>query len=173
MITTKLDKEAIQDLTDRLLSARSSNLKRVLEINHRLELLGVWNDVEVIDDSKSTTVNATHYSLSCMERPVVWLLTCMDHKQDLSLLKSLVQEKVKAILFIGNQDEPFIEEFVQHVDVIQCCDTMVELVTESQKLAEAGESILFSPATAASDMYESYFQRGEEFSKAVNKFMTE
>jgi UDP-N-acetylmuramoylalanine-D-glutamate ligase len=46
---------------------------------------------------------------------------------------------------------------------------MVELVTESQKLADAGECILFSPATSVSDMFESYIERGEEFSRTVRQ----
>jgi UDP-N-acetylmuramoylalanine--D-glutamate ligase len=167
MITTKLDREAIQDLTDRLLSARNSNLKRVLEIDHRLELVATKDGVEFLNDSKSTTVNATHYSLSCMDGQVIWLLSCMDHKQDLSLLRPLVESKVRAILYLGKDDEPLVEEFVQQVDVIQCCDSMVELLHEAQKLAEVGETVLFSPATAVSESYESYRQRGEEYREAV------
>ncbi|NND95430.1 MAG: hypothetical protein HKN45_11240 [Flavobacteriales bacterium] len=169
MISTKLDREAIQDLTDRLLSARQSNLKRVLDIDHRLELLGEWKNVEVINDSKSTTVNATRYSLSCMERPIVWLISCMEHQADISSLQALVDEKVRAILYVGQDDDPLIEEFVQHVDVIQSCDNMVELVAEAQKLAEVGECILFSPATSVSDQYDSYIERGIDFRNWVQR----
>ena len=171
MITTKLNKEAIQDLTDKLLSARNSNLKMVLDIDHRLQLVGSKDGVEYINDSKSTTVTATHYSLTCMEGPVIWLLSCLETRQRFGELKSLVDEKVNAIFFLGKEDDPFIEEFIQHVDVIQSCDTMVELVSESMKLAEAGDTVLFSPASAVSDAYEGYGERGAEFKTAVESLI--
>lgn len=171
MFTTRLDREAIQDLTDRLLSARSSNLKMVLDIDHRLELVNELNGVEYINDSKSTTLNATLYSLKCLERPMIWLLTCMDHQKDLSMLLPLVENKVKSILYVGNSDESFIEEFIQEVDLIQQCESMDEMLLESQKLAEEGDAVIFSPACSASETYIDFKQRGGAFREAVNKLV--
>ncbi|NNC82820.1 MAG: hypothetical protein HKN79_04520 [Flavobacteriales bacterium] len=167
MINTKFDKETIQDLTDRLLDARNSNLKMVLDIEHRLEHTATIQGVEIINDSKSTSMTATHYSLNCMQSPVIWLLSCVAAESDLSALRDIVEEKVSAILYLGQEDSSLVEDFIQQVDVIQCCDTMVELMDEALKLADAGDTILFSPATAVSEQFESYRHRGEEFKRAV------
>lgn len=165
---TKLDSVAIQDLTDRLLSARQSNLKMVLDIDHRLEVLEEKHGVEYINDSKSTTLNATAYSFKCMERPVVWLLSCMDHQQDLSALALAVESGVKSILYLGQNDEPFVSEFVHHVDLIQRCDTMEELVHEAAVIAEVGDVVLFSPACPVSCSYAGFSERGDEFKSAFH-----
>ena len=163
---TKLDSGAIQDLTDRLLSARQSNLKMVLDIDHRLETLGKKYGVEYINDSKSTTLNATAYSFKCMEQPVVWLLSCMDHQQDLSALSQAVESGVKSILYLGNDDELFVSEFVHQVDLIQRCDTMDELVKEAAAIADVGDVVLFSPACPVTGRYTGFAERGEEFKSA-------
>ena len=163
---TKLDRVAIQDLTDRLLSARQSNLKMVLDIDHRLQLLGEREGVEYINDSKSTTLNATDYSLKCMERPVIWLLSCMDHQQDLSGLSEAVKAGVKSILYLGHDNQTFVEEFIHHVELIQRCDDMEEMMNEASALAEDGDVILFSPACATSIEYGDFAARGAAFIEA-------
>jgi UDP-N-acetylmuramoylalanine--D-glutamate ligase len=163
---TKLNRGAIQDLTDRLLSSRQSNLKMVLDIDHRLETLGEKYGVEYINDSKSTTLNATAYSLKCMNQPVVWLLSCMNHQQDLSALHQAVEAGVKSILYLGNEDESFVSELVHHVDLIQRCDSMEELVKEAASIADVGDVILFSPACPVSDSYTGFAERGDCFKSA-------
>ncbi len=163
---TKLDSGAIQDLTDRLLSARQSNLKMVLDIDHRLQTLGEKNGVEYINDSKSTTLNATAYSFKCMEQPVVWLLSCMDHQQDLSALTEAVKAGVKSILYLGLDDEPFVGEFVHQVELIQRCDTMNEMLKEADSIADVGDVVLFSPACPSSKDYADFAERGGAFRSA-------
>ncbi len=165
---TKLDRVALQDLTDRLLSARQSNLKMVLDIDHRLQLLGERQGVEYINDSKSTTLSATAYSLKCMERPVIWLLSCMGHQQDLSALKEAVKAGVKSIFYLGHDNMPFVEEFVHHVDLIQRCDSMEEMVSEASEIARKGDVVLFSPACASSEAYTDFAERGEVFKSAYD-----
>jgi len=44
----------MEKMTDLLLLKRASNLKRILDIKHRLQSVAVIDDVEYINDSKST-----------------------------------------------------------------------------------------------------------------------
>lgn len=163
---TKLDRGAIQDLTDKLLSARQSNLKMVLDIGHRLETLGIVGQVEYINDAKSTTVNATALSLKCMDRPVVWLLSCMQHQQDIMALHAMVKTKVHSIIYLGNDSDSFVGEFVHDVDQIIRCETMEEMLLEAKHVARPGDAVLYSPASPTALPFVGYADRGSVFTGA-------
>jgi UDP-N-acetylmuramoylalanine--D-glutamate ligase len=150
MYTTKLDPAEISALTDRLLIARSNNLKQILEIEHRLETVSMKDGVEFLNDSKATEPTSTLYSLSCMDKPVVWLLSCVLGFEDLSELRGMVSGKVKAIFYMGDTNDLLVEDFVTEVEY-----------------ANEGETILFSPATPSSELFGNYRKRGEEFRKCV------
>ncbi|MDA0713830.1 MAG: hypothetical protein O2867_09135 [Bacteroidetes bacterium] len=167
MYTTKLDPTQISALTDRLLTARKNNLKQVLEIEHRLETVLEKDGVEYLNDSKSTDITATMYSLVCMDRPLVWLLSCIEGYEDFTELIPLVRDKVKAIFYAGNENDLLVEDMINEVELIQQCGNMEELVKEAQAYAEAGDTVLFSPSSPSNDLYGSYRKRGEEFRKCV------
>jgi len=167
MYTTKLDPAEISALTDRLLIARSNNLKKILEIEHRLETVGEKEGVEFLNDSKATDSTATMYSLTCMDKPVIWLLSCVVGFEDFSDLKAVASDKVKAIFYLGETNDLLVEDFVNEVDVVQQCSSMEELVQEAFNYSREGETILFSPATPSSDIFGNYRRRGEEFRKCV------
>lgn len=167
MYTTKLDPAEISALTDRLLMARSNNLKQILEIEHRLETVGTKDGVEFLNDSKATEPTATLYSLKCMDKPVVWLLSCVIGFEDFSELREHISGKVKAIFYMGDTNDLLVEDFVNEVEVVQQCSNMEELVAEAFDFASEGETILFSPATPSSELFGNYRRRGEEFRKCV------
>ena len=167
MYTTKLDPAEISALTDRLLMARSNNLKQILEIEHRLETVGTKDAVESLNGSKATEPTATLYSLKCMDKPVVWLLSCVIGFEDFSELREHISGKVKAIFYMGDTNDLLVEDFVNEVEVVQQCSNMEELVAEAFDFASEGETILFSPATPSSELFGNYRRRGEEFRKCV------
>jgi UDP-N-acetylmuramoylalanine--D-glutamate ligase len=49
---------------------------------------------------------------------------------------------------------------------------MLQAVQVAAGLAEAGESVLLSPACASLDQYKNYQDRGEKFSDAVMALLT-
>jgi UDP-N-acetylmuramoylalanine--D-glutamate ligase len=163
-LKTKLSREKIERLTDRLLSERENNLKRVLEIDHRLETVCEQDGVEYINDSKATDVSATLYSLQCLEKPVIWIMSCTDRYSDLSRLKSMVEQKVKAMIYVGAQDDELVEEFIDSASLIVRADSLEEALIEAARLGLEGDAVLFSPASPSGDLYDSYKQRGEAFS---------
>jgi len=166
-VRTRLDKLKIEKLTDRLLSERHNNLKRILDIDHRLETVSTQDGVEWMNDSKATTIGATKYSLQCMESPVIWMMSCEMRYEDLSALRRLAESKVKALIYVGAEDSDLVEEFVNLVPVVVHCESLTEAVAESRLLAESGDVVLFSPASPTANSYENYRARGEAFRKAV------
>lgn len=136
-------------------------------VEHRLEQVLKINKVQYINDSKATNVNATYYALESMTAPTVWIVGGVDKGNDYSELFSFINEKVKAIICLGADNEKLVATFANMVDVIVETQSMEEAVKAAYKAAEAGDSVLLSPACASFDLFESYEDRGRQFKEVV------
>ncbi|TXD50985.1 MULTISPECIES: UDP-N-acetylmuramoyl-L-alanine--D-glutamate ligase [unclassified Polaribacter] len=154
-----------------LLSVRKEFIKESLSnfegAEHRLENVAKINDVEYINDSKATNVNATFYALECMDKTTVWIVGGVDKGNDYNDLLPLVREKVKAIVCLGIDNQKIKDTFGNVVDIIVETAGAEEAVKVSHKLAERGETVLLSPACASFDLFDNYEDRGRQFKKAV------
>ena len=154
-----------------LLKIRKQNIKESLEdfegAEHRLENVAKVYDVEYINDSKATNVNATFYALECMDKTTVWIVGGVDKGNDYNDLLPLVREKVKAIVCLGLDNDKIKNMFGNVVDIIVETAGAEEAVKVSHKLADRGEVVLLSPACASFDLFDNYEDRGRQFKKAV------
>ena len=156
-----------------LLKIRKATIRESLEgfqgAEHRLEQVLTINKVKYVNDSKATNVNATYYALECMNVPTVWIVGGVDKGNDYSSLFPFVNEKVKAIICLGKDNEALFDAFGNMVDVIIETQYMSEAVKIAYNVAVAGEAVLLSPACASFDLFESYDDRGKQFKSAVRK----
>ena len=136
-------------------------------VEHRLEKVLKIQNVQYINDSKATNVNATFFALDSMTSPTVWIVGGVDKGNDYSELMSLVREKVKAIVCLGVDNKKIIDSFGNVVDVMIEVDTMNDAVKMAQRLAEKGDAVLLSPACASFDLFDNYEDRGNQFKNAV------
>ena len=154
-----------------LLRIRKQTIRESLEgfqgVEHRLEKVLKINNVMYINDSKATNVNATFFALDSMENPTVWIVGGVDKGNDYSELLPLVNEKVKAIICLGVDNEKIINAFGNVVDTIIETDSMAMAVQVAYKLAERNNTVLLSPACASFDLFENYEDRGRQFKDAV------
>ncbi len=154
-----------------LLKIRKQTIRESLEnfqgVEHRLEHVLKINKVQYINDSKATNVNATYYALDSMDTPTVWIVGGVDKGNDYNELFSFVNEKVKAIICLGVDNEKLMNTFGNMVDVIIETQFMSEAVKIAYKLAESGDTVLLSPACASFDLFENYEDRGRQFKDAV------
>jgi UDP-N-acetylmuramoylalanine--D-glutamate ligase len=154
-----------------LLKVRKDFIKESLSnfegAEHRLENVAKIRNVEYINDSKATNVNATFYALECMDKQTVWIVGGVDKGNDYNDLLPLVREKVKAIVCLGLDNDKIKSVFGNVVDIIVETAGAEEAVKVSHKLAEQGEVVLLSPACASFDLFDSYEDRGRQFKNAV------
>lgn len=154
-----------------LLKIRKQTIRESLEnfqgVEHRLEHVLKINKVQYINDSKATNVNATYYALESMDAPTVWIVGGQDKGNDYNELFQFVNEKVKAIICLGLDNEKLMDNFANMVDVIVETQYMSEAVKIAYKIAEAGDNVLLSPACASFDLFENYEDRGRQFKDAV------
>ena len=154
-----------------LLKIRKQTIRESLEgfqgVEHRLEKVLKINNVMYINDSKATNVNATFFALDSMENPTVWIVGGVDKGNDYTELLPLVNEKVKAIICLGVDNDKIINAFGNVVDTIVETDSMVMAVQVAYKLADRNNTVLLSPACASFDLFENYEDRGRQFKDAV------
>ena len=155
----------------KLMQIRKATIRESLSnfqgVEHRLEKVLKIQNVQYINDSKATNVNATFYALDSMNTPTVWIVGGVDKGNDYNELMSLVREKVKAIICLGVDNKKIIDVFGNVVDIMIEVDNMDDAVKMAERLTEKGDSVLLSPACASFDLFESYEDRGNQFKKAV------
>ena len=154
-----------------LLKIRKQTIRESLEnfqgVEHRLEQVLKINKVQYINDSKATNVNATYYALESMDAPTVWIVGGVDKGNNYEELFPFINEKVKAIICLGVDNEKLMNTFGNMVDIIIETQFMSEAVKIAYKVAEAGDNVLLSPACASFDLFENYEDRGRQFKNAV------
>jgi len=155
----------------KLMKIRNATIRESLSnfqgVEHRLEKVLKIQNVQYINDSKATNVNATFFALDSMNSPTVWIVGGVDKGNDYSELMPLVREKVKAIVCLGMDNTKIIEAFGNVVDMVLEVDNMFDAVNMSAHLAEKGDMVLLSPACASFDLFENYEDRGNQFKRAV------
>ena len=155
----------------KLMKIRKATIRESLSnfqgVEHRLEKVLKIQNVQYINDSKATNVNATFFALDSMNTPTVWIVGGVDKGNDYAELLPLVNEKVKAIVCLGVDNRKIIDAFGNIVDVMVEVSTMNEAVKMAQRIAEKGDSVLLSPACASFDLFENFEDRGRQFKQAV------
>lgn len=138
---------------------------------HRVEPIGIFNEVEFFDDSKGTNVGATVAALAGLgaDRRVIVILGGEGKGQDFSPLAEPVARYARAVVLIG-RDAPVIEAALQESGVpLVHADTMSQAVALANAKAHAGDAVLMSPACASFDMFDNYEHRARAFCEAVNE----
>lgn len=138
-------------------------------LEHRLEYVATVRGVKFINDSKATNINSVWFALESMQSPVVLILGGQDKGNNYNEILTLVQEKVKAIVCMGVDNEPIHKAFQGHVKSIIDTHSAKEAVLASYALAENGDVVLLSPACASFDLFKNYEDRGQQFKEAVRE----
>ncbi len=136
-------------------------------LEHRLEYVRSLDGVDFINDSKSTTAEASRWALIRMKRPIIWICGGRDKGIDFSVLNELAKEKVKHIIAIGEASSKIRQTF-QDVVEVSVSQRFQEAVEEARSKAQKGDCVLLSPMCASFDMFKNFEHRGEEFKRIVN-----
>tara|TARA_Y100000996_G_scaffold415430_1_gene410152 strand:+ start:5672 stop:7009 length:1338 start_codon:yes stop_codon:yes gene_type:complete len=134
---------------------------------HRLEYVLKIQDVNYVNDSKATNVNATFYALETLTTRGVWIAGGIDKGNKYEKLLPLVREKIKAIICLGINNKKLIDVFYEVTDVMVETQSMDEAVKIAHKLSKKKETVLLSPACASFDLFKNYEDRGDQFKNAV------
>ncbi len=158
-------------ITASLLGVRKETIRQSLQdfksLEHRLEFVSTIRGVDFINDSKATNVNSTWYALESMNKKIIWIAGGVDKGNDYTALKELVNDKVKAIVCLGKDNEKLHHAFSSEVGYIVDTYSAEDAVKMAFNLAKSGEAVLLSPSCASFDLFENYEDRGRKFKRAV------
>lgn len=158
-------------LVAKLLDISDENLRQALSdfkgIPHRLEKVATVRGVTYINDSKATNINSCWYALQTMRAKVVLILGGVDKGNDYSEIADLVKNKVRGLVFLGKDNKKLHDFFDGMVDTIVDVDNMKDAVRSAYDIAQKGDAVLLSPATASFDLFEDYEDRGNQFKLEV------
>ncbi len=152
-----------QDIPYDVMQRAYGDFKRPM---HRIEAIGEWNGVRVIDDSKGTNIDAVIRALESIEGRV-WLIAGGVHKG--ASYRSWIpylEGKVALILLIG-QAAPLIEQDVGSSVLSLQCGTLERAVAYAAEHMMAGETLLLSPGCSSFDQFKNYSDRGMQFRRFV------
>ncbi len=156
-----------------LLKIRKATIRESLSnfqgVEHRLEKVLKIQNVQYINDSKATNVNAVFYALDSMDATTIWIVGGVDKGNDYNDLLPLVNEKVRAIICLGADNEKIQKVFNGTVEILTETQCIKEAVKMAYMIAEKGDNVLLSPACASFDLFDDYEDRGRQFKNAVRK----
>jgi UDP-N-acetylmuramoylalanine--D-glutamate ligase len=138
---------------------------------HRVEPVGILNEVEFFDDSKGTNVGATVAALQGLgaDRKIVLILGGEGKGQDFAPLAAPIARYARAVVLIG-RDAPQIRQAIEGSDVpLVDAESMESAVAQANQRARAGDAVLMSPACASFDMFDNYEHRARVFCAAVQE----
>lgn len=133
---------------------------------HRCELVGNWNGVKWINDSKGTNVGATLAAINGSDKPLILIAGGQGKGADFTALGEAVREGVRAVVLIG-EDAARIEAVIPEGVAVRRAGSLQDAINKAREQAESGDTVLFSPACASFDMFRSFADRGDQFRQLV------
>lgn len=137
-------------------------------VEHRIEYVDEIAGVKYYNDSKGTNTDATITAIRALEKNIILLAGGDAKKQDFAPLAAELEGAVKTLVLYG-RDAGDIKKacddigFTAYVEASDLEEAVKAAVSE----AEAGDSVLLSPACASWDAYPNFEARGDHFKKLV------
>jgi UDP-N-acetylmuramoylalanine--D-glutamate ligase len=131
---------------------------------HRMERVRERGSVTFVNDSKATNPTATAPALAAFER-IRWICGGQAKADNLDECAPHFGHVRKAYT-IGEASELFAALLSPHMAVAEC-ETLERAVRAAAGEAEAGDTVLLSPACASFDQFRDFEDRGDQFRALV------
>ncbi len=150
-------------------------IKNFKGVEHRLELVRELDGVKWYNDSIGTSPTRTIAGLNSFREKIVLIAGGYDKNLDYTPLVKPILKKVSKLILMGATG-PKIESAIiketadsKIVFPIYRVGNIEQAVKRAKAIAEKGEIVLFSPASASFDMFKNFEERGEVFKRLVNE----
>lgn len=144
-------------------------------VPHRLELIGTWQNIQYINDSKATNYEAAVVGLSAVKGATVLIAGGEAKTGDDTAWFKEIQQKAVYVLLIGHAAEGFAQR-LDDIDygAYEIVETMTQAVKRSALIAaeQAASTVLLSPACASFDQYVNFEARGNHFRQLCQTLLT-
>lgn len=140
---------------------------------NRMEYITTIKEVDFVNDTKATNVEAVYYALGSYPNGIVWIVGGQDKGNDYTQIAALVAKNVKAMVCLGLDNKKLTNFFGLIVPKISETQDVKEATRMAFEYAHKNDVVLLSPACASFDLFENYTQRGELFKEAVFQLKSE
>ncbi|MDY7026307.1 MAG: UDP-N-acetylmuramoyl-L-alanine--D-glutamate ligase [Pseudomonadota bacterium] len=159
-----------QDKGDKVFDeALLKTLRDYSGLEYRCQLIAEKNNIRWVNDSKGTNVGATVAACEGLsdQKNLILLVGGVGKDADFSELGRL--NTIKSAIGFGRDGRDIIALMSQ--TQTQYVETLEEAVACANDLAEAGDTVLFSPACASFDQFTNYQARGQAFNALVSEVL--
>jgi UDP-N-acetylmuramoylalanine--D-glutamate ligase len=146
-------------------------LRQFSGLPHRCQWVAGINGVTWYNDSKATNVGATLAMIDGMPGPLVLIMGGQGKGQDFTPLAAALRHKVHSVILLG-EAAPNLQQAIGDAASVQHADSMQQAVRLAAAAAQAGASVVLSPACASFDMFNNFEHRGEVFIQQVRRLPT-
>ena len=137
-------------------------------VEHRLEFVAEHNGIRYINDSKGTNTDATIWAVRAMDMPTIIILGGYDKGIEFDGLIKEFNQYIAGVVIIGETKTKIAATLDKYnFTNYKTADKFEEAVYTALGMAQAGYSILLSPASASYDMFKDFEERGRVFKKIV------
>ncbi len=164
--------EAVADILGINASISKEVFSNFKGLEHRLEYVAKFNEIEFVNDSKATNVNSTLWALSSINKPTLLIAGGRDKGLNFNEIKYSLRNKVKLLVLIGESKKK-LKEALKDVIRIKECESLPEAVRITFSNAQPGDCILLSPMCSSFDMFSNFEERGNVFKKSVRDIIGE
>src|SRR5260370_5503191 len=133
---------------------------------HRCEFVREVKGVAYVNDSKATNLDAVDKALRAQTKSVILIAGGKDKGFSFDPLRSLVKEKVRWTILIGEMADSIRRSWSGAVEC-EIANSLADAVERAHASSKHGEVVLFSPGTSSFDMFKSYADRGDQFRALV------
>ena len=137
---------------------------------HRLQLVAEWEGRSFYNDSIATTPESAIAALDAFEEPIVLLAGGYDKQVDLSVFATAIRHRVKAAAFLGATG-PRLADQVEAASVTPhlVASSFRQAVRWAVEQSTPGDVVLLSPGCASYDWFQSFEDRGRQFTSIVSE----
>uniref|UniRef100_UPI003A8B2D7F UDP-N-acetylmuramoyl-L-alanine--D-glutamate ligase n=1 Tax=Leucobacter sp. BZR 635 TaxID=3378705 RepID=UPI003A8B2D7F len=143
---------------------------------HRAQQLGEWAGARWVDDSKATNAHAADASLRALSG-VVWVVGGLLKGADIAPLVEKHAARLRGAVVIGADRSEVLAALAAHAPTVVVTEVLAERGAEvmreaaraAAEIAQPGDTVLLSPASASMDQFADYADRGRAFQEAFHE----
>ena len=137
-------------------------------VPHRLEQVAEINGVCYVNDSIATSPDRTRTALEAFDKPMVLIAGGYDKGITFDELGPAIAEKVAHLIVMGKTGDA-IADAAKGGATIHRVKNLGDAMACAARVAQRGDVVLLSPASASYDQFRNFEERGERFRAWVKK----
>ncbi len=129
---------------------------------HRREVVGTWDGVAWVDDSKATN---PHAALAAVRAYPSVILIAGGRNKGLDVAPIVLEPSVTHVITLGEEGPAILAAAREASPAAD----MAEAVAIADRISHPGDTVLLAPGCASFDMYASYGERGDHFASLIRE----